>query len=68
MKIGSNLMKMVVAKLVKKLLKDKLGYEIDILLDEFQATIIDGKAHVHLNVDAEMSKDELMKLIKNAGL
>lgn len=68
MKIGSNLMKGVIAKLLKKVLKNKLGYEIDIILDEFEATITDGKAHIHLNIDADMSKEELMKLIKNAGL
>lgn len=69
MRISSNLMKGMIAKLLKKAFKNKLGYEIDIILDEFEAAITDdGKAHVHLNIDAEMSKEELMKLIKNIGL
>ena len=30
--------------------------------------VIDGKTHVHLDVDAELEKDELMKILKNIGL
>jgi len=46
------------------MLKKKLGYNIDIQLNEMDITIIDGKAHVHLSADAELEKNELMKIIK----
>ena len=68
MKIGSNFMKRIIAKLIKKLIRHQLGYEMDILLNELDAHFVDGKAHVHLNVDAEMSKDELIKIIGTVGL
>lgn len=68
MKIGSNLMKKLIAKLIKMTVKNKLGYEVDIQLSELHATFIDGQAHIHLNADAEMSKDELIKIIKKTGL
>lgn len=68
MKIGSNLMKKLIAKLIKMAVKNKLGYEVDIQLSELHATIIDGQAHIHLNADAEISKDELIKIIKKTGL
>lgn len=68
MKIGSKLMTRVISKLVKMAIRSKLGYDVDIQLNELTATIIDGTAHVHLNADAEMSKDEFLKVIKNAGL
>ena len=47
--------------LVKREVKKKAGYEVDIQLNEFTATVTDGTAHVHLNVDAELGKDELTK-------
>lgn len=48
--------------------KKKAGYEVDIQLNEFTATVTDGTAHVHLNVDAELGKDELTKLLAAIGL
>lgn len=69
MKISSKLMTKVISKLVRMAVRNKLGYDIDIQLNELTATIIDGTAHVHLNADAEMNKDEFLKVIKNnAGL
>lgn len=68
MNIVSKFTKNVISKLVKKVLHKRLGYNVDILLNEMNVTITDGKAHVHLNVDAELEKDELMKILKNIGL
>lgn len=68
MKISSQFMRNLVAKLVKKAVKKKVGYEVDIKLNELTATITDGTAHVHLSVDAELNKDELTKILKNIGL
>ena len=56
------------AKFVKREVKKKAGYEVDIQLNEFTATVTDGTAHVHLNVDAELGKDELTKLLAAIGL
>lgn len=68
MKISSKLMKNLIAKLVKRAVKKKVGYEIDIQLNELTATVIDGTAHVHLSVDAELDKDELTKILGTIGL
>lgn len=68
MKIGSKFTRTVISKLICMLLRKKLGYNIDIQLNEMAATIIDGKAHVHLNADVELEKDELVKILKNVGL
>ena len=38
-------------------LRKKLGYDIDIQLNEIKTTITDGKTHVHLDVDAELEKE-----------
>lgn len=60
MKIVSKFTRTVLSKLTRMMLRKKLGYDIDIQLNEMNVTIVDGKAHVHLNVDAELDKDELM--------
>lgn len=68
MKIESKFMTGVISKLVNVALRKKLGYDIDIQLNEVNTTVTDGKTHVHLDVDAEISKEELVKLLKSVGL
>lgn len=67
-KIVSKFARSVISKLVKVVLHKKLGYNVDIQLNDVKATITDGKTHVHLDVDAELSKEELLKILKNIGL
>lgn len=67
-KIVSKFTRSVISKLIKVVLHKKLGYNVDIQLNEANATITDGKTHVHLDVDAELDKDELLKILKNVGL
>ncbi len=68
MRIGTNLMRGMVSKVLTKVLKMKLGYNVGIRLNEFDARINDGKAHVHLNIDAEMTQEELNKILETIGL
>lgn len=67
-KIVSKFTRSVISKLIKAVLHKKLGYNVDIQLNEVNATITDGKTHVHLDVDAELSREELLKILKNIGL
>lgn len=68
MKIGSKFTRTIVSKLIRMLLRKKFGYDVDIQLNEMAVTIIDGKVHLHLNGDAELEKDELVKILKTVGL
>ena len=68
MKIVSKFTTNMISKLVKMVLRKKLGYNIDIQVNEIKTTITDGKTHVHLDVDAELEKEELVKILKNIGL
>ena len=68
MKISSKFTRMLLSKLAKGVLHKKLGYDIDIQLNELNASISDEKAHVHVSIDADMSKEELMKILKKVGL
>lgn len=66
--LSSKLMKGVVTKLIAVALQKKLGYKIDIQLNDVHATVIDGKAHIHVDMDGEIDKDEFLKIIKSVGL
>lgn len=68
MKITSKFTTNMISKLIKMVLSKKLGYNVDIQLNAINATIVDGKTHVHLDVDAELDKEELAKILKNIGL
>ncbi len=67
-KIVSKFTRSVISKLIKAMLHKKLGYNVDIQLNGVNVTIMDGKTHVHLDIDAELDKDELVKILKNIGL
>lgn len=68
MKIGSKFTTSIISKLVGMAIRKKFGYEVELKLNEVNATVIDGKTHVHLDVDAELDKEELMKILKSIGL
>lgn len=68
MKIVSGFTRGIVSKLVRMALRKKIGYDIDIQLNDIKATVVDGKTHVHLDVDAELEKEELVKILKHIGL
>lgn len=68
MNIVSKFTTVMISKIAKKILRKKLGYNVDIQLNEIKASIADGKTHIHLDVDAELSKEELMKILKSIGL
>lgn len=58
----------IVSKLIRRVLKKKTGYDVDIYLNEFQANSKDGKTYIHLDIDANLEKDELVKILKSVGL
>lgn len=68
MRIVSKFTSGIISKAIKMIIRKKTGYNIDIQLNEAITTISDGKTHLHLNVDAELNKDELMSILKSIGL
>ena len=66
MKIGSKFTTGILSKLIAMLIRKKFGYDVELKLNEVNATVIDGKTHVHLDVDAELEKDDML-LIYGAG-
>ncbi len=68
MRIVSKFTRGIISKVVRKTLKKKTGYDVGVQVNELNVAITDGRAHIHLNVDAELNKEELMKILKNIGL
>ena len=68
MKIVSGFTRGIVSKLVRMALRKKIGYDIDIQINDIKATVVDGKTHLHLDVDTELEKEELVKILKHIGL
>lgn len=68
MKIESKFIAGIASRFIKKAMRDKLGYNVEVQLNKFRTTVIDDKTHVHLDVDLELTKEELDKLMKCIGL
>lgn len=68
MRIVSKFTSGIISKAIKMIIRKKTGYNIDIQLNEAVTTVSDGKTHLHLDVDAELNKDELMSILKSIGL
>ncbi len=66
MKIESKFTTGIVSKIARKVVQEKLGYDVDIQLNGIRTTILDGKTHIHLDLDVELSKEELGKLLKQS--
>lgn len=67
MKITSNFMTGIVSRFVNGWLKKK-GYNASVKLNGIQINMYEEKTHIHLDVDADLSREELNKLLKGVGL
>ena len=67
MKIESKFTRGVLSKLIEKVVRDKLGYDVDVQLNGLRMTILEDKTQVHLDVDLGASKEEVSKLVKSIG-
>ena len=69
MKITSKFTTNIVSKIITKILKQKLGYNAELKLNAIRINLDDEQAHIHLDVDADINKEELLKIIStNMGL
>lgn len=68
MRIVSKFTREIISKAIKMVIRKKTGYNVDIRLNEAIVTVSDGKTHLHMDVDAELDKDELISILKGIGL
>lgn len=67
MNIISKFTTALVSKAAKVIIKKKLGVDMDIWLKEMKVTVNDGTTHAHLDIDVELIKEELKKILKGSG-
>lgn len=68
LKLSTKFMRGMVASLISKALNKKLGYNIDILLNEIEVKNENGKIHLHIDADAEVENGEFVKILKSIGM
>lgn len=68
MRIGSKFVTGIISKLLATVIKQKLGYNIDLKLNTINATVGDEKAYIHLDIDAEISNKEIIRILSGIGL
>lgn len=62
--LSTKIMRGLVASLVSKAIRKKLGYDIEIQLNELAATVVNGQAQLHISVDAKLDNNELKKILE----
>lgn len=68
LKLSTKFMRSMIANFISKALFKKLGYNIDILLNEIEVENVNGKIYIHVNADAEAENGEFIKILKSIGM
>ena len=68
LKLSTKFMRGILAKLLSKALRSKFGYDIGIQINAIEIKTEGGKIRLHADVDAEISNDEFVKIVKSTGL
>lgn len=67
LKLSTKFMKGIVAKIISKKVYKKLGYKIDIQLNDVQVDTINGDVRLHVDVDTKMGRTEFERLMEELG-
>ncbi len=65
--ITTKFTKGLIGNILRRIIKKKFGYDTVVQLNEFNTTIGDT-VHVHLSIDAEMSKEDFKSMMFNEVL
>ena len=63
--LNSKFMNGIITRLIGTAIRKKVGYNIDIQLNSVNVIAKDGKVHIHLDVDAETTNEEFMRMMKS---
>lgn len=68
MRLTTKFMRNLVSKLIARTIYKKLGYKIDIQLNDLDISVVDGETELNTNVSVKLDSKEFMKIIKSIGL
>ena len=64
LKLSTKIMKSLIAKLIVRVLRNKIGCDINIQLNALDVELLnDGQIKLHTDVDVSMNKTELMNIL-----
>lgn len=66
--LGPDFLRNLLAKVIRKQIRKKLGCDIDILIKEVYMTSSNGRVTLHIDADAETTTEDIIKMIKGADL
>lgn len=66
--LRTKFMRNAVAKIIAKIVYKKTGYKVNIQLNELDINVIDGEAYISTSVEAKLSSDEFIKIMKSVDL
>ena len=66
--LNTKFMRSIITKILAKTIYKKTGYQVDVQINEVKAEAKDGRIKVHMDVNAEMSSEDLMKALKTGGI
>ena len=66
--LSTKLMRGLIAKVLKKVIRDKTGYSIDIQLNQIAVSHAEnGKIDIRVDMNAEIDEKEFLKITRIAG-
>ena len=68
LKLSTKFMRNFISKIISKVILNKFGFKPDMILNEFNLEKIDDKIHLHINVDAEITDKDFLKITRLANL
>lgn len=66
LKLSTKFMRNMVAKLISKAIYKKLGYKVDIQLNDLDIRMLDGDTNISASIEAKIDSKEFMKLMLSA--
>lgn len=64
-KLSTKFMRNIVAKLISKAIYKKLGYKVNIRLNDLDVSIINGETTILTNVEVKLDSQEFTKIMRN---
>lgn len=65
LKLSTRFMRGVASKLIARLIYKKLGYKVDIQINDLDVNVIDGDTNINTNVEIKLKSEEFMKIMKD---
>ena len=66
--LRTKFMRNIVAKLVSKAIEKKLGYKVNIQLNDLDVDIVNGETKISTSLELKVGSNEFKKIVKSIGL